>query len=308
MKSRIAIIVPWFGLFPEWMSFFLRSVRANPILSYHFWTDQIPPQQVENLPNVHFNFTTFDEYCERVSNVLEIEFKPAGAYKMCDLRPFYPLIHKEDVKDYEFIGFGDIDLVLGDMQAYIEPILDKLDVFSAHADRISGHFFFMRNDERYRKQGYKIKNWRQLLSVPHNLGIDEGAYCDVICPVKGIQRRIWHRITKNSTFSRAWKISLNMSRISSVVTPRRFHFKELHSTHSTISPNLLSYKWSDTAWIYDGKTIKGKNNGLSYPYLHFLYLKTAKSLPVSPVWKDGFYKVEESEGEILITGREIANI
>lgn len=183
-----------------------------------------------------------------------------------------------------------------------------IDVFSTHADRVSGHFFFMRNNERYINMGYKIKGWKELLSIPNNLGIDEGAYCDVISPIKGIQRRIWHRITRKCTFSQAWKISLLMSSISSLFTSRRLHFKELHTTHSAISPNILKYKWSDTEWIYDGRFILGKNNGLSYSYLHFLYLKTIKELPVHPTWKPGFYKVKNPNNKILISGSEIKNI
>lgn len=307
-KPRIAIIVPWFGPFPDYMELFVRSVKANPILSYHFWTDTLPPPICENVLNIHFHYSSFDNYCKRASAALGIEFKPDSSYKMCDLKPFYPIIHEEDVKNYEFVGFGDIDLLLGDMNAYLEPILDKIDVFSTHADRVSGHFFFLRNNEKFTHLGYKIRNWRELLSAPNNLGIDEGAFCDVICPLLGIQRRIWHRITKGLSFSSSWKVSRTMSSFSALLIPHRFHFKELHTTHSAISPNVLKYQWSDTEWIFDGRTIKGKNNGKEYPYLHFLFLKTVKELPVRPTWAPGFYKVRDADGIIIISGREIKNL
>lgn len=47
MNARIALIVPWFGPFPEWMPLFVRSLKANPIISYHFWTNQTTPRIVK---------------------------------------------------------------------------------------------------------------------------------------------------------------------------------------------------------------------------------------------------------------------
>lgn len=307
MKERIALIVPWFGPFPDWMPLFIHSVKNNPILSYHFWTNQSVPDYCHSVPNVYFHIISFDDYCKQASDILGVEFRPSGPYKMCDLRPFYPIIHKTDIEKYEFIGFADIDLILGNMQEYLEPIIDNIDIFSSHADRISGHFFFIRNKEPFTSKGYKIRNWKKFLSYPINLGIDEGAYCDALCPALGIGRRVWHRLSKNKDFNKSWKLSQKISRFTSLFISSRLHFKELHSTHSAISSNVLEYEWSDSEWIYKNGKIIGKNNGKSYPYLHFLYLKTVKEIPVIPTWQPGFYKVDNIEDPIIISRNKIAN-
>lgn len=206
------------------------------------------------------------------------------------------------------IGFGDIDLIFGDIQTYLEPVLDKTDVFSAHADRIAGHFFFMRNMPKYIQKCFQIRNWQDYLSRPENLGIDEGAFCDVICPILGLERRLWHRLAKNMDFARAWNLLLRLNRIFGIFKSPRMRFVELHSTHSAISPNVLEYEWSDTEWIYDGKKITGRNNNRQYPYLHFLFLKTVKEVPVTPTWQAGFYRVADVDAPVIISRTTICNL
>lgn len=187
-------------------------------------------------------------------------------------------------------------------------MLDEIDYFSSHPDRISGHFFFMRNIDRCINTCFKIKNWDKFLSAPKHYGIDEGAFCDAICPTLGFIRRVWHRTSSGLPFDKAW---FRLNAISRLVRPfisRRKHFKELHSTHSAISSDILNYDWTETEWIYDNKKIYGKNNGKEYLYLHFLFLKNSQYLPVHPVWNNDFYNVTDTDKPILINRFGINNL
>lgn len=194
------------------------------------------------------------------------------------------------------------------MQSYLEPILDKTDYFSSHPDRVSGHFFFMRNQDKFRHKCFDIANWQQFLTDSRNYGIDEGAFCDVVCPPLGITRRIWHRTSSGLDFAGAWRRLNKLCRLVHPFISRRKHFKELHSTHSAISPDVLNYGWTDTEWLFKDGKITGVHNGRSYPYLHFLFLKTVKEIPVSPVWGRDFYKVTDVNKPVLITRTGIKNI
>ncbi len=76
-----------------------------------------------------------------MSDRLGISFCPDNPYKLCDLRPFYGYVHKDLLETYDFWGFGDLDLLWGDIKKFCaDKILDRKDVFSTHADRVSGHF------------------------------------------------------------------------------------------------------------------------------------------------------------------------
>jgi len=96
-----------------------------------------------------------------VSIKLNIKFSASNsAYKLCDLKPFYGLIHKEDLARYEFWGFGDIDLIYGDLSSVIdEETLSRYDFISLHSERVSGHLFLMRNIAESNKLCLKIPNW-----------------------------------------------------------------------------------------------------------------------------------------------------
>lgn len=318
MKSKIALIVPWFGKLPEYFELFAKSVAQNPILSYHFWTDrnelEIAPYKKQK--NIFFHHISFDEYRKAISSVLGIEAIYDKPYKLCDVKPFLPYIHLKSplingggyLADYKWIGFADIDIVFGDIQSYLEPRIEKIDYFSTHPDRISGHFFFMRNEDKFINQCFKIKNWKQVLSDSHHYGIDEGAFCDVICPMLGIIRRVWHRTSSKLSFDKAW---FQLNRLSDLVSPfisNRKHFKELHTTHSAITPDILNYEWTEAEWIYDKGKLYGKNNGKEYPYLHFLFLKNSEYLPVHPTWNEDFYKVVDVDKPILINRSGLSNL
>lgn len=305
MESRVALIVSWFGEFPEWFNLFARSVAANPIISYHIWTDTKMPCDA---PNIHCHYIKFGEYCEMVSEKLNISFHPNHPYKLCDLKPFLPFIHAEEIADYEFVGFADIDLIYGNMQDHLLRFIDKIDFFSGHGDRVAGHFFFMRNTAQNRKLAFKIKNWKNFLTSKTNYGIDEGAFCDVVCPPLGIMRRIWHHLTFNMSFSNKWMFLRALRKLWGIFISPRKRFVELHSTRCALPPSTLKYRWTDTAWIYNGKTIMGKNNRRNYPYLHFLFLKTEKEIPCAPVWETGFYQVDDVNSPVIIDRKGIRNI
>lgn len=307
-STRIAIIVPWFGPLPAYFEIFARSVKANPILSYHLWTDHPRFDLSKEIENLYFHETSFENYCSFISSKLGITFRPAHPYKLCDVKPWLPFLHRDDLKNYEFVGFGDIDLILGDMQGHLEPFINKVDFVSGSGSMVAGHFFFMRNTNSNHQLAFRIKNWEHFLTSQRGYGIDEGAFCDVICPQLGIARRIWHRIASRGSYSRKWHILNVLTSIAQVFIPSRVHFREMHSTDTGIAPSVLNQKYTDTEWIYNGKTVVGKNNKISFPYLHFLYIKAKKGMQVDCVWSDDFYKVKDPTGKILITRKDISNI
>ena len=75
------------------------------------------------------------------ANVLGIAFDAADPYKLCDLKPCLAFIHERDVADFEFFGYGDIDVVYGNIgKFYTEEIRERFSVLSTHPERLSGHF------------------------------------------------------------------------------------------------------------------------------------------------------------------------
>lgn len=117
MNTKIALVVAYFGKFPEWMDLYLYSCSKNPFIDFIFYTDCEIPQRTYT--NTIFHNISSNDYCDFVSKRLQIDFHPSHSYKLCDLKPFYGIIHEKDLDKYDWWGFGDIDLVYGDLSILI---------------------------------------------------------------------------------------------------------------------------------------------------------------------------------------------
>ena len=61
-----------------------------------------------------------------MSDTLGINFtQKHKAYKLCGCKPFYGVIHKEELRGYDYWGFGDIDLIYGDLSLRRIRVVDQ---------------------------------------------------------------------------------------------------------------------------------------------------------------------------------------
>lgn len=172
MRHSIVILIPWFGPWPQWIDFFVESCRANPTIDWVIFTDAEPPENAA--PNVRFERTSFADYKARVSATLGIRFDPADPYKLCDIRPALGEVHRDIVRRYDFFGFGDIDLVYGNIrETYDAETLDLYDALSSHPERCSGHLFLMRNREEMVSGFRRVTGWRRRMEEEAYNGFDE---------------------------------------------------------------------------------------------------------------------------------------
>lgn len=163
MTQSIAIIIPYFGEWPEWIDFFVESCRANPTIDWFLIGDAPPPEN--RAGNVRHVAISFDDYKARLSEKLGSNLSSIEPYKLCDLKPALPFVHEELVRRYDFVGFGDLDVIYGDIRSfYDEATLNAFDVLSSHRDRISGHLFLMRNREELVTLFQRLADWKRTLA------------------------------------------------------------------------------------------------------------------------------------------------
>jgi hypothetical protein len=254
----ILLIIPYFGKWPEWFLFYLETCRWNSTIDWLFFTDCQPP---ENAPaNTKFHFIEFSDYKKLVSERLKINFDPPSPYKLCDIKPAYGYIHQDAIADYDFWGFGDIDVVYGDIRAfYPESILRRYNTLSTIADRVSGHFFLARNQERWINAFRHIPNWQNLMGNPEHLGIDEYWFSKVLRE---------HRL-----------LPMPLVNLLGLVAPlKRNHlFQEQYSTPMAEWPwRDRSYQYPEQFFWYRGKLTD--ESGEELMYLHFMNWKSSKYL------------------------------
>jgi len=69
-------------------------------------------------PNLRFRSKSFADYCQLVSDRLGIDFSPTRAYKLCDIRPALGDIHPQEIEGYDYFGYGDIDVIYGNIRRF----------------------------------------------------------------------------------------------------------------------------------------------------------------------------------------------
>lgn len=234
MRHSIVILIPWFGPWPEWIDFFVESCRANADVDWVLVTDADPPEN--QAPNLRYVRTSFADYKARISDALGFRFDPADPYKLCDIRPALGEIHRDLIRGYGFFGFGDLDLVYGNIrETYDEETLDHYDAFSTHPERCSGHLFLMRNTEAMVSAFRRVSGWRRRMEEEAYNGFDEAGFYNLF---RGRKAKLMGMVGAN---------------------PPRGLFREGYTSPVPASP--MRWYWRD-----------GRLTNEFYPHRGFLYL------------------------------------
>lgn len=168
---RACLLMPFFGECPPWFDLFLETCRWNPHFDWLFFTDlPIPPDPPAN---VRFVAVTLDELRAFASARLDCPVGLHQPYKLCDLRPMFGQIFQEYLTDYEFFGWGDLDVVYGDLARGIPAEAWRRDVISFHQHRLSGHLCLFRNAPAQRELYRGIPDWRSKLEDGCWRGLDD---------------------------------------------------------------------------------------------------------------------------------------
>lgn len=248
MSRKAAILIPYFGDWPVWIDFFVESCRSNRSFDWFLIGDSKPPEN--RAPNVKHIQVPFDEYKAQLSEALQQDLSRARPYKLCDYRPALPFVHRDLLNRHDFVGFGDLDVIYGNLGLfYDDETLDRYDVLSSHRDRVSGHFFLMRNSEELVTAFHRIPGWKKALSSEANLGFDERDFFNFL------------RAKKRGLFKRPTD------------RPRGL-FREAYSTPAATQA---------MRWFWD----KGRLTNEFYPhhefaYLHFMSWHSARWLEFQP--------------------------
>ena len=168
----IIIIIPYFGSLPNYFNLWLSSCKYNSSIDWMILTDQ----ELEglNIPcNVHIKHTTLQALKEKIQGLFDFQISLDSPYKLCDYRPAYGEVFSEEIKGYDFWGFGDIDLIYGNIRKFVtDELLNSFDrVFAG------GHLSICKNSEKvnsvYRNRVDGCFYYKDVFTSPRNWTFDE---------------------------------------------------------------------------------------------------------------------------------------
>ena len=263
VTKSIVKIVPYFGRWPEWINFYIESIKANPSIDWIIYTDCPAPQN--RAPNLTLKTMSFSDYNALVSERLGIDFNPGNPYKLCDIRPAIGRIHAEEVAPYDYFGYGDVDVIYGDIRRfYTDELLSRYEMLTTHFEWVAGHFTLFRNTPKMRNAFTRIPQWWEKMSNPQNLSVDEMEMTNLF---------LGNRLKKRQTWRRRLKRFLNPYQ-------RKALFNETHASILAPRPWYDGSMEHPQVWYWrDGALTNARDGAKQFLYLHFMNFKSNRYLP-----------------------------
>lgn len=175
-KRQCLLILLYFGRFNNYFPLFLKSCSYNKKIDWLILTDT--QDEYEYPPNVSVVYTVLEEVKLRAERKFGFSICMNNPYKLCDYKPSYGFLFEEYLKDYEYWGHCDCDLIFGNLDKMLIPLLkkgyDKL--FAA------GHLTLYKNNyennRRFMKQ-YRGRNiYKEAYTTDRIFALDEDFYED----------------------------------------------------------------------------------------------------------------------------------
>lgn len=176
MKS-IAYIVPYFGKLPEFFNVWLMGCKENKTIDWFIFTDD--RREFDYPANVIVTYCSFEEIRLRIQEKFSFKITLDRPYKLCDYRVAYGDIFRAELKEYDFWGYCDIDVLFGDIRAFInDDILDRYEKIG-----YQGHSTLYKNIESVRKRYLtkvsEIRNYKEIYTTSESCFFDENVFSEM---------------------------------------------------------------------------------------------------------------------------------
>lgn len=172
MKGKAIVFCPYFGKLPSHFNIWLQSCSYNPNIEFIVFSNDIVNVGVPE--NVLVEHISFDKFRSVIQSKFPFQIKLTSPYKLCDFKPTYGYIFSDRLTGYDYWGYCDLDLILGNIEKYIPNI---------EYDKIShlGHFCLYRNKkeitECFMQEIKGVLSYKVILSSNMHFGFDEiGSY------------------------------------------------------------------------------------------------------------------------------------
>ena len=169
-QNTVCIIGVYFGNLPKYFDLWKLSAEYNKAIDYLIVTDQQLDQLPVNIRVLKMSLEQMEAMAAEKLNIPTLSIKKP--YKCCDFRPVYGVIFRDYIKEYEYWGHCDFDMIFGDIIGFLE----KNNYRSYDKFLTLGHLTLYRNTEennsRYRCSGSRV-DYKTVFTTDNNYAFDE---------------------------------------------------------------------------------------------------------------------------------------
>jgi hypothetical protein len=166
----ITLVLPYFGSFPNYFPLFVASCASNPTVNWIILSSSRPPCELPG--NVRWQPFSITEMKRRINDVLQISSDIRRPYKVCDFRPAFGLLFRDELSSSDFWGHCDADVIFGDLRKFMTPA-----ILSQHVKvQMRGAFSLYRNSEAGNTLftlPHEDVDYREVFRDHRNWGFDE---------------------------------------------------------------------------------------------------------------------------------------
>jgi len=171
---KIVFIIPYFGSFPSYFKYFLETCYHNEFIDFLIFTDNKMP--AIDSANVRVHSMSMSEFNKLASSKCGFGINIKSGYKLCDFKPSYGHLFEDYIKEYDYWGFCDMDLILGDLSKVLtDKYLSSWDIISAHDKYLSGPFSLFRNNHYINRLYLKSKDIERVFTTDKVMLFDEAS-------------------------------------------------------------------------------------------------------------------------------------
>lgn len=211
MALSKALICPFFGEQPEWMA--------------RYW------ENTERLEDHGYDFlleTDEDAFRDRVRDKLGIECPPmSGTGAIWEFRPALGFLYAEEIKDFDFWGTTDFDMVYGRIEHfYPDSLLQDFDIVTDHWEYLCGPWTLFRNTRRVSELFLQSPNWKTIMENPSGQGWMESEFTEIANRSAAVNYGLHH----------AWTEPLLLSQRGEMLMHGPNEISFFHFRHSKVWP------------------------------------------------------------------------
>ena len=169
MKQKIVLILPYFGKFDALFPVWLKSCQINESFDFLIFTDD--KRDFDYPENVKVHYMEFAELKDKIQQLYDFKISLEQPYRLCNFKPAYGDIFQEYIKEYDYWGFCDNDVIFGNLRCLFP---ENLEIY----DRIGffGHLTLLRNTVEMRELYKYAGAYKLAFSLDEPLFFDEDAF------------------------------------------------------------------------------------------------------------------------------------